>query len=130
MNERNFAMTLLDHIANEPFWLQLWINWLIVINVGGVFFCWTRVEPRWVVGTFLASALTMNALYGIYGYEKILGLAHVIFWTPLCIYLFRRRYHIGRYGVTAVYLAIVFGTNLISLVIDYFDVATFFLERR
>jgi hypothetical protein len=123
-------MSLLDHIANEPLWLQAWINWMVLVNVGGLLFAWSRVEPRWVVLAFLGSAITMNYLFGLYGYEKILGLAHVIFWTPLLIYLYRRRSEIGRRGASAIYLQILFVTNFVSLLMDYYDVASYLIVGR
>lgn len=121
-------MTLLDHIQQEPLWLQIWINWMVFINLSAVFFVWSRVEPRWVLTAFLCSAIFMNYLFGIHGYERILGAAHIIFWTPLLIYLFLRRYEIGRYGASAVYLGAVFTTNVISLGVDFIDVARFFIN--
>ena len=123
-------MTLLDHIAQQPLWLQVWINWMVLINLSAVFFIWTRVEPRWVLFAFFGSTLTMNILYALYGYEKILGLAHLIFWTPLLIYLFARRHLIGRQGAGAIYLALLFGTNLTSLVVDVMDVAQWLTSAR
>lgn len=121
-------MTLLDHIRQEPLWLQIWINWMVIINIAGVAFIWKRAEPRWVVAAFLSSAIFMNFLYSIYGYQKILGAAHIVFWTPLLIYLFQRRTQIGRYGMTAIYLGVVFATNFVSLLIDVVDVTLFLLD--
>lgn len=121
-------MTLLEHLQQEPIWLQIWINWLVLINLGGIVFVWSRVEPRWVVIAFLCSATFMNYLFGIHGYQRILGSAHIIFWTPLLVYLFLRRNEIGRYGVSALYLGVVFATDLISLMIDFADVGRFFIN--
>ena len=122
-------MTLLDYIQQEPLWIQVWINWLVLINLGGIVFAWSRAEPRWVVAAFLCSAIFMNYLFGIHGYQKILGASHIIFWTPLLVYLYLRRNEIGRYGVTAFYLGAVFATNLMSLLVDFVDVARYFIER-
>lgn len=121
-------MTLLDHIQQEPLLLQIWINWMVFINLSAVVFIWSRVEPRWVLAAFLCSAIFMNYLFGIHGYERILGAAHIIFWTPLLVYLYVRRYEIGRFGLSAVYLGAVFTTNAISLGIDFVDVVHFFVN--
>lgn len=120
-------MTLLESIQREPLWLQIWINWMVIINLGGIVFAWSRVEPRWVVIAFLCSAVFMNFLFDIHGYQKILGAAHIVFWTPLLVYLYLRRNEIGRYGMTAFYLGAVFATNAISLLVDFVDVARFFI---
>lgn len=121
-------MTLLEHIGQEPLWLQIWVNWMVFINLFGIVFIWSRVEPRWVVAAFLCSAIFMNFLFSLHGYQKILGASHIIFWTPLLVYLFLRRYEIGRYGASAVYLGVVFATDFISLIIDFSDVARFVID--
>lgn len=99
-----------------------------MINIGGVVFIWSRVEPRWVVAAFLCNTIFMNFLFSLHGYQKILGASHIIFWTPLLVYLYLRRNEIGRYGVTAFYLGAVFATDFISLLVDFTDVVHFFIE--
>lgn len=119
------GMTLFEHIQQEPLWVQVWINWMVFINLAGLAFVRARVEPRWVVAAFLCSAMFMSYLFEIHGFQRILGAAHIVFWTPLLIYLFLRRGEIGRKGVTAVYLHTLFATNAISLIIDVIDVGRF-----
>ncbi len=121
-----------EFIAQEPLWLQLWIQWMVVANLGGVAFIigrrdagWhLRPEPAVVVITMIANVLFMGWLFEQVGYVRLLGLSHVIFWTPLLIWLWRRRQGIeGR--VLRGYLWTVGLTNTVSLVIDYVDVARY-----
>ncbi len=121
-----------EFIAQEPLWLQLWIQWMVVANLGGVAFIigsrdvqWhLRPEPAVVVVTMVANVLFMGWLFEQVGYVRLLGLSHVIFWTPLLIWLWRRRQGIvGR--VLPGYLWTVGLTNTVSLVIDYVDVARY-----
>lgn len=72
----------------------------------------------------------MNWLFGEYGYQRILGLAHIVFWTPLLIYLWARRRHWNMASLSGKWLAALFATNLVSLIIDYIDVARYLSGER
>ena len=119
---------MLEHILNEPFWLQLWILWLALLNGASLLFL-HRSEARWVLAAWLASLFTMSRLFDEFGYTRILGLAHLLWWSPLVVYLFRRRASFGEgaFGGWARWLAI---TNAVSLAIDSVDVARFVLGER
>ena len=119
---------MFEHIAREPLWLQAWICWMVLMNTASILFV-RRAEGRWVLLAWVLSVLTMNRLFGAFGYTRILGLAHVIWWTPLVLYLFRRRagFGEGAFGGWARWLVI---TNAISLAIDYVDVARWALGDR
>jgi hypothetical protein len=81
---------MFPYILSEPLYLQIWIFWLIVINTACIFFP-RQVEARWVLAAWMASIVLMTALFELNGYNRLLGLAHVISWTPLLVYLHRRR---------------------------------------
>ena len=123
-------MSFMDYIAQEPLWLQAWIYWMMAVNLAALIFSWKRIEPRWVLAAFLGSALLMNGLFALYGYEKILGLAHVIFWTPLLVYLFRRLPDIDRTVRFGQWVIVLMVTNAVSLVLDYIDVVRYILGER
>ena len=119
---------MLEHILNEPFWLKLWIFWMVFLNSASILFV-RRPEGRWALAAWLANLFTMNWLFEEFGYTRILGLAHVLWWTPLVVYLFRRRASFGEgtFGGWARWLAI---TNAASLAIDTLDVARWALGDR
>jgi hypothetical protein len=119
---------MLDHILNEPFWLKLWIFWMVFLNSASLFFV-KRAEGRWVLAAWLGNLFTMNRLFEAFGYTRILGLSHVLWWTPLLVYLFRRRASFGEgaFGGWARWLVI---TLAASLAIDYVDIARWALGER
>ena len=119
---------MLEHILNEPLWLKLWIFWMVFLNSASILFV-RHAEGRWVLAAWLANLFTMNWLFEEFGYTRILGLAHVLWWTPLVVYLFQRRARFGEgaFGGWARWLAI---TNAASLAIDYLDVARWALGDR
>lgn len=118
-------LNLGQHIANEPIWLRAWVLWMVVVNLGiGIFipFKWNRKEAWVIGGVMIANMAFMNFLYMEMGYTRLLGLSHVIFWTPMLVWLAPR---LKRYGTGNAYglaLHTVFITDAISLLIDYVDV--------
>jgi len=113
-------------IAQEPWWLSSWVYWLIVINSLSLIFAFTRNEVHWVLTAWLGNLLMMPMLFEAVGYVRLLGLTHIVFWTPLVIYLWRQRSEFGN-SWSGRYLWVVLATNSASLTIDYIDVVRYFL---
>ena len=127
-------MTLEQAIALQPQWVGYWLWWL---TFGGFFLpltllIWkqTRLAAVLAVATTAASAFGVSWIYGQMGYVKLLGLAHIIFWTPLAVYYFT----LIRRGDIPVWprriLIVVLGTILISLAFDYTDVLRYLIGER
>ena len=112
-------------IMAEPLWLQAWVYWMMIINTAAFFFLKTT-EGKAVVIAWVGNVITMSILYEMVGYVRLLGLSHVIWWTPLVIFLFMRRDRFPQ-GAVATWLWILLLTNSASLVIDYIDVARYFM---
>ena len=72
----------------------------------------------------------MQWLYGEVGYVKLLGLPHIIFWTPLMVYLIAKIVR-GEVPVwpQRIMTAIVIIIG-ISLLFDYVDVARYVFGER
>ena len=119
---------MLEHILAEPFGLKAWIFWMAFMNSASLCFV-RRAEGRFVLLAWVANLVTMNQLFEAYGYTRILGLSHVLWWSPLVVYLFRKRsgFGEGAFGGWARWLLI---TNAVSLAIDYVDVARWALGDR
>ena len=110
---------LVEHVLREPFWLRVWIFWLVFMNCASVLFV-RRAEGRATLVAWLASLATMALLYEHFGYERILGLAHLIWWTPLVVWLFRRRAGFGEAGFGG-WARLLLLSNAASLVVDAVD---------
>jgi hypothetical protein len=122
-------MTLLEGLLETPIWLQIWVGWLVVVNSSAVFFL-RHGAARWVLAAWIGNAIFMMALAEINGFNRLLGLSHVVFWTPLLVYLYRRRAIIKVDNFVGRWLAALFASNLLSLVIDYVDVFRYLLGDR
>lgn len=123
--------TLNDAIATEPLWLQAWVLALVVVNLAAVLFVahrdggrWrVRAEPVAILASFVAAGVFMGWLYEQVGYVRLLGLAHLVFWGPVWVWILSRRRAIGastRFGQYVHVYLVVAGA---SLVIDAIDVA-------
>ncbi|MDP2150288.1 MAG: hypothetical protein Q8K13_11665 [Parvibaculum sp.] len=113
-------------IAQEPWWLSSWVYWLIAINSLSLFFAFTRNEAHWVLTAWLGNLVMMPMLFEAVGYVRLLGLTHIVFWTPLVVYLWRQRSEFGS-SWSGRYLWVVLATNSASLIIDYIDVVRYLL---
>ncbi len=98
----------------------IWVSWLVLINTVGSGLFWRRREARVIFFTFLGSAMLMMGLYAVFGYERILGLGHVL-WIPLLVYLLARMRGVTESRFHA-YLWTLVVSNAISLVLDARDV--------
>lgn len=120
---------MISHILQEPAWLQAWIAWMVLVNSASAAFL-RQTEARWVLAAWLGNLVTMSALYELNGYNRLLGLSHVLWWTPLLVYLFGLRGTLPRGTPFGVWVALLFLTNATSLVIDYVDVVRYLLGER
>lgn len=120
-----------DAIAMQPAWVQLWVTWLTAIGLAAplLLLIWreTRVAGAVSLAAMLASGFAVQALYDSLGYVRLLGLPHVIVWTPLAVYLvwlmLRRPVRPFPRGVMIVFVA----TMAVSLLFDVADVARYVL---
>lgn len=106
---------MLEQIATQPFWVEVWIYWMLFINGASVLFL-GRSEGRWVLAAGLATLATTYVLYLHFGHTHVVGLALLVWWTPLVVYLFRRRagFGEGRFGGWARLLVL---TNAAALLV-------------
>lgn len=117
-------MGLMEELSAQPAPLAYWLNWMGFMNLlVPLVFVWRQWEARVIIAAFLANVVFMALLYEQMGYGKHLGLAHVVFWTPLVFWLITRFDAIrARSTAFAAYVLVLLATNAISLGIDYADV--------
>lgn len=118
-------------IKASSIWVYRWVNFMGLVIMLAVVFVFTRLEARW---TLVAMALTVPAMLWLYnqvGYQRILGLPHVMFWTPLVVWLWMRR---DKWRVKETlggkWVLVLFTVMVISLVMDYADVARYLMGER
>lgn len=118
-------------IEKGPFWVQIWVNFLGLVVMLSLLFVRTRKEARWVFLSMLVVFPLMMLAYQHWGFEKILGIVHVVIWGPLLVYLWKCRTDWRvRETISGKWLALVFCTIAVSLVFDVTDVVRYFLGHR
>ncbi|PHR91337.1 MAG: hypothetical protein COA69_12565 [Robiginitomaculum sp.] len=118
-------------IAKGPLWVQYWVNFLGLMLMLSIPFSFVRKEARWVLLSMLIVMPLMMLAYQYWGFEKILGIVHVVIWGPLMVYLWKRRqdWHV-RQTISGKWLVVLFCTIAVSLIFDVADVARYLLGHR
>jgi len=122
----NNPLRFFADLLRQPAWIPAWVSCLAAINLLSVRF-WEEPLARIVLLTFLLSATLMMALYARFGFEKILGIGHVL-WIPLLPYLLASIPGAAQ-GFQA-YLTVLASAIAISLAFDILDVWEYFSARR
>jgi len=71
-----------------------------------------------------------RSLFHKYGYTRILGLSHIIFWTPLLAYLWKTRNANPKRKLTGLFVKIAIAIIFISLLFDYTDIIRYIMGDR
>jgi hypothetical protein len=127
-------MTFDQAMETQPAWVQYWVMWMAIAIIGTfvvlLFSKATRRDAVVILLSMVAVYLSMMWLYEKVGFVRLLGIVHVVFWTPLAIYLWWR---LKDQAITAPFrqaIWIFLATILISLAFDYADVARYILGER
>ena len=115
-------------------WLTVWLYWMAfaiaVTPLVLIFSKATRLDAFIVFFTNLAMFVGMSWLYDQMGYVRLMGIVHVILWTPLLIYLLLRAKS-GEMPLPCRLVMWMFAATLaVSLVFDYTDTIRYLLGER
>ena len=127
-------MTFGEAMALQPTWVQIWLNVLLlgafILPLSFLIWRQSRVAGIATIAVSVVAGFSIAWMYSQLGYVKLLGLPHVILWTPLAVFLWRqiRRADMPAWPrrLMSVSLVII----VISLVFDYADVARWLLGER
>lgn len=127
-------MTMQEAIALQPAWIGMWLRVLLlcafILPVSLVIWKQTRLAGIVTPVASFASAFFTGMLYNQVGYVKLLGLPHIVFWTPLIFFLFTVWRKPDLPKIPKVILSVVMGAILISLAFDYVDLLRYLLGDR
>ena len=119
----NFMTTLFGE--TQPLWVKLWVGWMMIINTLSIVFLKKRMG-KIIFAVWNANGLTMLVLFVLNGYNRMLGLSHIIWWTPLIVYMYKMKDVDMEPKVYKVWYKILFITICCSLIIDYIDLVRYF----
>ena len=115
-----------SELLQQPAWISVWVFLLMLVNVASLWF-WNEPLAKVVFVTFMLSAMLMMGLYSKFGFEKILGLGHIL-WVPLLVYMLMTLPAAN--GDFKSYLIILSLSMAVSLVFDSIDVWKYFSVRK
>lgn len=127
-------MTMQEAIALQPAWVGYWLSVLFfcafILPAALLIWKQTRLTSVFAIISSVTGGFATAKLYDAVGYVKLLGLPHIIFWTPLAIYLIvqLRRPDIPKLPRTI--MMVILGAITISLVFDYMDLFRYLLGDR
>ncbi|MFP6584068.1 MAG: hypothetical protein VCD00_16130 [Candidatus Hydrogenedentota bacterium] len=125
----------MDSVFNEGFqampvgW-QLWMYWMMAINTASIVFVKNHVAARAVFVVWILNAGCMMLAAEVVGFTRILGLVHVVFWTPLAIYLYKELNDSEASRAFLIWMRVLLLTIVASLILDYLDVIRYILGDR
>jgi hypothetical protein len=115
-------------------WIRIWFYWLGFAIVAApiilAFSKATRGDALITLLTNISVVVAMGWLFRQIGYVRLLGIVHVILWSPLLIYLIGRARR-GEMSLPFRWVIWLFVATLaVSLAFDYVDVARYLLGER
>ena len=114
--------------------IRFWFYWLGIAIVGTpiilAFSKATRRDALIVLLTNLSVIVSMGWLFRQIGYVRLLGIVHVLLWTPLFVYLFRRAKNGEMTIPFRLVIWIFVATLAVSLAFDYVDVVRYLMGER
>lgn len=117
--------------THSPVWVLVWVNFMVGVLALAIPFSFTYSEARWILlGVVLGMLGTIGA-YAMFGFTRLLGLGHILFWGPTLIYIITVRgwktYHKTLFSRWLILAAIILG---VSLAFDVVDLLRWILGER
>lgn len=86
------------YVAGLPVWVNVWRGWMFLIFSAAILFVAWKSEARWLVLTMVVSLFAYNVVAMLSGVGRFPSIALIVFWSPLALYLFRRRRQLSSTG--------------------------------
>ena len=109
-----------------PTWVQVWMNWMMFIFVASIFFVWKHNGARWTLLSFLLSMPVGMLVFYLSNTVHLLGIVHLLLWTPLLVYLLLKEVKSERFNFQSPYgiwVVLLMATITTSLLFDIRDIA-------
>ena len=116
--------------------VQLWMNWMGLVLLASVIFMWKYRPARWVFAAMIATFICVMVIWKLTENVHLFGIAHLLFWTPLAIYLWKTvlspvaRTDTRAYRIFFIWVILLVATIVISLVFDVRDIYLVFTGQK
>jgi hypothetical protein len=128
----DIATNFMADMKSGPAWVYYWVNFMGLLFILSIPFSFKRVEARWIaLATLVLAPIVMMLVYSKFGYQRIMGLGHVLGWSPIMYYLWKRKdqWRVSE-TISGKWIALTFAVMCISMVMDISDVARFMMGAR
>jgi hypothetical protein len=112
-----------------PLRIQLFLVLLMSANMLAPLYFINEIEAKVVLATFMVSATLMFLLTGIFGFKRILGLGHIL-WFPLLYFISTRLALYEASDPFGMWLRLLIAINAIALIFDTIDVIRYLRGER
>jgi hypothetical protein len=127
-------VTLSQALAEQPLWVQYWnyvmVFCIVVLPLSLLIWKQSRLSAVIIIVAALLAGVGVFRIFDALGYVKLLGLPHVIVWTPLVWFLFRQIKRNDMPLWPRRIMLVVFSVFVVSLAFDYVDVVRYVLGER
>lgn len=128
------VVNFLVDVFAQPMWARLWVVWMVAVIVGVPVIMWmyvaARRDPLIVAGSTLTLLVVMPLWHDQVGYVRLIGLPHIVVWTPLAVYLHARRKHLSSPPQVRRAVNVFMATIVVSLAFDSVDAARYLLGEH
>ncbi len=107
-------------LLRMPLYAQIWVVMLGIVNTLPAIYWLQHAESRVILIIFIANLVLMLIITTWFGFRRILGAAHFL-WYPLIVYLLARIDGVQDSDMRA-WIVVLMAMNAVSLIIDTVDV--------
>lgn len=121
-------------VAQQPQWIQIWLNILVfgafILPLSLLIWRKTRLTALITLAGSILGGVGVMLIFSQMGYVRLMGLGHVVAWTPLAYFLWQQQGHADIPTSPKWIIRIVLLILVISLAFDYVDVIRYLLGDR
>jgi len=114
------------HVETLPLWVNVWRGWMFLVFTAAIVFVFRKREARWLALTMVVSIFAYNVVAMTSGVGRFPSIAFVVLWSPLAVYLARRRAALPRERtfdrIYAWWVDVALATLVVSLAFDVYNV--------
>ena len=113
--------------------VQMWMNWMFIVFATSIAFVWKYNSARIVLVAFILTLPGAMLVYSLTNSVHLIGIAHLLIWGPLAVYLVIRDLKSAsfRFGsIYGIWIILLLGTIVVSLVFDVRDIILVLLGTK
>lgn len=116
-------LSLMRRIFCMPFPWNVWVMLRGFVNLAGGIYFFATPEGKFALAAIMGAMMVMQFIFAKYGFVRLLGLGHILFWVPFLIWSVLRLQSWNDLPTDfRFWLVLVSALNSFSLVIDFIDV--------